>query len=55
MINQFTNGMTVANLKKLLADWPETDEDGNSCEVWLCGANGLSNQAKRAIPGSGAV
>lgn len=43
------NSMTVADLKKLLAGWPETDENGDPCEVWVCGSNGLSNQVKRAV------
>jgi len=44
----FPNGMTVTELKKLVCDWPETDEYGEPCEVWLCDSRGLSNQAKRA-------
>ncbi len=47
-LHDFPNGMTVAELKKLVRDWPETDEYGDPCEVWLCDARGLSNQAKRA-------
>lgn len=47
---EYTAGMTVADLKELLANWPETNEDGSPCEVWLCGAEGLSNQAVRAGP-----
>ena len=46
----FVNGMTVAELKELVKDWPETDEYGKPCEVWLCGADGLSNQARHAGP-----
>lgn len=40
-----TNGLTVAELKRVIKNWPETNEDGEPCEVWLCGSNGLSNQA----------
>jgi len=35
MITQFTNGMTVTQLKALIKDWPEVDEMGDPCEVWL--------------------
>ena len=44
----FPDGMTVAELKELVRKWPETDEYGDPCEVWLGDAQGLSNQAKRA-------
>ena len=47
---EYENGMTVAELKELLRDWPETNEDGEPCEVWLCDRAGLSNQAKIAAP-----
>lgn len=46
----FPNGMTVAELKAMVRDWPETDEYGNPCEVWLCDGEGLSNQARMATP-----
>lgn len=44
----FSEGMTVADLKKLVRNWPEIGEDGEPCEVWLCDARGLSNQVKCA-------
>lgn len=46
----FPNGMTVAELKAMVRDWPETDECGEPCEVWLCDGHGLSNQARMATP-----
>ena len=46
----FPNGMTVAELKAIIRDWPETDEHGNPCEVWLGKSGGLSNQARKAEP-----
>ena len=46
----FPNGMTVAELKAMVRDWPETDEHGDPCEVWLCDGQGLSNQARMATP-----
>lgn len=49
-IYRYENGMTVAELKRLIADWPETDEHGDPCEVWLGDGHGLSSQAKEAGP-----
>lgn len=46
----FPNGMTVTELKEMVRDWPETDEFGEPCEVWLCDRQGLSNQAIMATP-----
>ena len=46
----FPEGMTVADLKAMVRDWPETDEYGDPCEVWLCDGQGLSNQARMATP-----
>lgn len=34
-ITDFPNGMTVAELKSLIADWPDKNEDGEDNEVWL--------------------
>lgn len=39
----FNNGLTVAELKKIVADWPDTDPQGNPCEVWV-GHDGGGNQ-----------
>ena len=47
---EFPGGMTVADLKSMIRDWPETDEYGDPCEVWLCSGDGISNQAKLASP-----
>ena len=46
----FPNGMTVAELKAMVRGWPETDEYGEPCEVWLGDSNGLSNQVIAATP-----
>jgi hypothetical protein len=49
------NGITVAELKRLIADWPETDTYGEPCEVWIstgycltspCVAVGMLNYRK---------
>jgi len=40
----FENGMTVKELKNLIATWPEVNEDtGEDCEVWLENVDGCSN------------
>lgn len=46
----FPNGMTVAELKEMVRDWPETDEFGEPCEVWLCDDQGFSNQVRMVTP-----
>ena len=46
----FQNGMTVAELKELLINWPDTDEYGDPCEVWIGDSQGLSNPVFRAEP-----
>jgi len=43
MIHEFPNGMTVAELKKLVADWPEKDQNGDDNEVWLQTSPGASS------------
>jgi hypothetical protein len=50
-IGQFRNGMTVVDLKNMVANWPNTREDGEPCEVWIVtGANGETTQAKEVWP-----
>jgi len=46
----FKNGMTVSDLKKIMSEWPENDDDGEPCEVWICDDKGLSNQVRTATP-----
>jgi hypothetical protein len=48
MIIKYKNGMTVTELKELIADWPETNDCGEPCEVWLGDGQGLSNIVKEA-------
>lgn len=47
-IKEFINGMTVAELKAIVKDWPETNDEGEPCEVWVCGRTGLSSQITTA-------
>lgn len=35
MIKQFTDGLTVRDLKRIIKDWPEEDENGELTEVWV--------------------
>lgn len=34
-MKSFPNGLTVKELKEIIADWAETDEDGEPTEVWI--------------------
>lgn len=34
-MKEFPNGLTVRELKEVLADWPDTDDAGNELEVWF--------------------
>ncbi len=43
-IHSFKNGMTVAELKEAIKDWPNLNEDGEPNEVWVDG-NGYSNRS----------
>lgn len=48
---RYENGLTVAQLKAIIKDWPETnDETGEPNEVWLGDGRGLSNQAREVSP-----
>jgi hypothetical protein len=46
MSNDFPNGLTVKELKELVKDWPEVDEFGEPCEVWVETSQGYSNVVK---------
>lgn len=36
MIKEFPNGLTVAELKKIIADWPEIEPfSGGNYQVWI--------------------
>lgn len=48
---EFPNGLTVAELKALIADWPETDANGEPCFVWIgSGATCASNAVTTVWP-----
>lgn len=46
----FPNGLTVRELKALIADWPEIDDEGNEAEVWIEDDSSLSNIVKKVWP-----
>jgi hypothetical protein len=48
-IFKFRNGMTVKELKEIIADWPEEYDNGEPCEVWV-GDRGLTNQVVELWP-----
>jgi hypothetical protein len=50
MPTRFENGLTVRELKELVKDWPEENEEGELCEVWLGDGRGLSNQVREVSP-----
>lgn len=43
--HSFPAGMTVRDLKKIIAEWPEEKEDGTLTEVWV-EHDGGSNQVR---------
>lgn len=49
-VKAFPNGLTVRELKALIADWPETDHMGEDSEVWVETSEGLSNVVKKVWP-----
>lgn len=48
-IKHYPNGMKVRELKELIKDWPEKDDFGEDCEVWI-GEGHVSNAVKHAYP-----
>lgn len=46
----FDNGMTVADLKAMIRDWPETRPDGEPCEVWIETGPNSSHMVCSAMP-----
>ena len=45
-----TNGVTVKQLKELIKDAPEVDENGDDCTLWIETDNGLSSIVKEVWP-----
>ena len=42
--------ITVAELKAIVNSWPETDQYGEPCEVWMECGNNLSCQVTEIVP-----
>lgn len=42
-------GLTVLELKRLVANWPELNDDGELTEVWIGNKDGLSNPATEIV------
>lgn len=48
---EFPYGLTVAELKKILAEWPEVDGNGEPTHVWISNeATGVSNTVSEVSP-----
>jgi len=46
----FKNGMTVRELKALVADLPEKDDSGEDYEVWMMTGDGLTSEVTSVSP-----
>lgn len=46
---EFPQGLTVSELKSLIASWPETDENGKPLEVWVGTCLGMFRPIVRAL------
>jgi hypothetical protein len=46
---EFPQGLTVPELKSLVASWPDTDEDGAPLEVWVGTRVGMFRPIVRAL------
>jgi hypothetical protein len=49
-MQKFPKGLTVAELKPIVAGWSEIDEDGEPREVWVGVGNGLASQVAAIWP-----
>ena len=46
----FPRGMTVADLKRIIAEWPDEDASGEPTEVWVMTGHGLSSPVVEVCP-----
>ncbi len=49
-IKNFDSGMTIKELKDFIKGWPDIDEAGNPCEVWIETGINLSSPVTCAGP-----
>lgn len=47
---EIPNGLTVKQLKGIIKDWPETNDMGEPCEVWMETGRGLSSPVSTVWP-----
>jgi len=50
VMREFANGMTVRELKEMIKDWPETNQYGEDCGVWIETGRNLSTPVTTAGP-----
>jgi hypothetical protein len=50
VLRDFDNGMTVRELKELIKVWPETNQYGEDCEVWIETGHNLSSPVTTVGP-----
>ena len=50
VMRDFENGMTVRELKAMIKGWPEINQDGEECEVWVQTGRGISSPVTIAGP-----
>jgi len=49
-ISEFPNGLTVRELKTIIENWLEMDDDGELTEVWIETGHYLSNPVTMVSP-----
>ena len=49
-MRRFENCMTVRELKEMIKDWPETNQYGEDCEVWIETGRNISSSVTTAGP-----
>lgn len=49
-VTYFNDGLTVAELRKLIEHWPDVDKDGEPYTVWISTGEGLSSMVKTVSP-----
>ena len=49
-LQDFPNGLTVRELKKIVADWPEENVLGDLTTVWVDNSEGLSSEVRSVWP-----
>lgn len=50
VMRNFSDGMTVRELKEMIKDWSEIDVNGEDCGVWIETRRGLSSPVTMSWP-----